>query len=161
MNYGDLKECPHCHGTNIQVVKYPIKGGKVQYRHQCMDCGYFDISSIKVSTIPNIDDVPMIDNDLRDWHDANYRAIIEDKQRNFLTLQDYYHTPEWKVRRLHRMAFNKKFFGGKCERCGKNDAEVVHHRSYRVLDGMEHAFDLECICRKCHAMIHPHLREES
>ena len=158
MNYGDITECKRCHGYNMQVVKYPISGGRVQYRHQCKDCGYVDGASIKFDSIPEGIDPPLCDKEMQSWHYDNYHAIVEDKERNFTKLQAYYLTNEWQIRRKHRLAFNQKYFNGKCERCGINDAEVVHHRNYRVLGGKEHAFDLECICRECHALIHPHLR---
>ena len=158
MKYGDVKECSRCHSSNIKVVRYIIANGKTQYRHQCFDCGYLDMASIKFDSIPDGIEIPLVNENLRQWGYEHYNEIIKD---NFLKeLKDYYLTKEWQIRRKHRLAFNQKFFNGKCERCGINDAQVVHHRSYKILDGKEHAFDLECLCKDCHALIHPHLRSE-
>lgn len=160
MEYGDVKECPLCHGTNIEVVEYPIANNGKQYRHQCKDCGHLDGQSIKHASIPFGIVPPLYDKEKLDFSIANYNAIKEDENRNFLTLNDYYKTEEWQIRRKHRLALNKLLFGGKCERCGKNEVYAVHHRSYRLLGGKEHAFDLECLCKECHALIHPHLGED-
>lgn len=159
MNYGDIKECSYCHSSNIKVVRYIIANGRTQYRHQCFNCGHLDIASIKFNSIPDGIEIPLVNEDLRQWGSENYTVISSSKERNFDVLKEYYLSKEWQTRRKHRLAFNQKFFNGKCERCGINDAQVVHHRSYRLLDGKEHAFDLECLCRDCHALIHPHLRE--
>lgn len=157
MKYGDITKCEKCGSDNVKVVKYIISNGKEQYRHQCFNCGFVDASSIKFDSIPKDVDIPLLDDDLRKWY--NSRSAMASREDFFSILKDYYLSPEWQIRRKHRLAFNQKFFNGKCERCGINDAQVVHHRSYRLLDGKEHAFDLECLCKECHALIHPHLRE--
>ena len=94
-----------------------------------------------------------------------YRQEAEQKQQAqrqafFDMLRDYYNSDEWQYRRAKRLEYNQKYFGGKCERCRKKDATCVHHRSYAVLNGMEHTFDLEALCEDCHKMLHPHLRDE-
>lgn len=154
-----MEKCDKCGSENIKIVKYVIANGKIQYRHQCFNCGYVSPFSIKYNLVPANVDIPLLDEDLRNWCYSNSEVIAKSNGFDFSSLNEYYESKEWKIRRQHRLAFNKKFFNGKCERCGMNDAKVVHHRSYRLLGGKEHAFDLECLCEDCHALIHPHMRK--
>ena len=172
--YGDYAQCNRCGSKNIALVKRIFKNGAVNYQYQCLDCG--DSSgSVKTETIPQevINNCPDYDPSIKEiriereheeWQlRANEMAQQKemDKQafREWLSI-NYYPTPEWQYRRAKRLEYNEKYFGGKCERCRKNDATVVHHRSYKILDGMEHTFDLEALCEDCHKMLHPHLRDE-
>ena len=172
--YGDYTRCSNCNSTNVVLVKRIFRNGAVNYQYECFDCGE-NSGSVKTETIPQevIDNCPDFDPSIKEQRQEREHAewllraeqLSNDKQKQRQEFLDwlneyYYPSPEWQYRRIKRLEYNKKYFGGKCERCRKNDATLVHHRSYAVLDGMEHTFDLEALCEDCHKMLHPHLRDE-
>ena len=172
--YGDYIKCSNCDSTNIALVKRIFKNGAVNYQYQCLDCGE-NSGSVKTDTIPQevIDNCSDFDPSIKELRQEREHAewllraeelSNRDKQQrqDFLDWLNkyYYPSPEWQYRRIKRLEYNQKYFGGKCERCRKSDATCVHHRSYKVLDGMEHTFDLEALCEDCHKMLHPHMREQ-
>lgn len=61
----------------------------------------------------------------------------------------YLNSPEWKTRRL--LLINER--GSQCDNCGKVGPVQVHHLNYERL-GRELPFDLQLLCRGCHAMTH-------
>lgn len=175
--YGDYKYCSMCNSKNFKVVKRVYSNGAIHYQYQCQECGCTS-ASIKTDTIPQeiLNNVDYYEENLYDKYKEKRQVanmlkaqeVIVDYQKQkeeerecyFTMLQKYYQTSEWKYRRQKRLEYNKLYFGGKCERCRKNDAVVVHHRSYKVLGGMEHTFDLEALCEDCHKLLHKHLRED-
>lgn len=179
--YEDCKICNYCGSSDLLFVKRVYRNGAVNYQFVCKECAW-NSSSIKTDTIPEdkIEQAVDWDSDyieqIKEKAEHNRRILVEQKcqqyrqeaeqkkemvrQAFFDMLRDYYNSDEWQYRRAKRLEYNQKYFGGKCERCRKNDATVVHHRSYKILDGMEHTFDLEALCEDCHKMLHPHLRDE-
>lgn len=165
--------CIKCDSENNIIVKYIIANGSIQYRYQCQDCGYVDGRSIPHSQIEDKDNVPLLDDELRQKFYESERqkikeeifekqkqmeeGIAENRKEYMDSLAKYYNTPEWHRKRTLRLDLNKRMFGGWCERCGINKATEVHHRNYNMTDGLEHPFDLECLCHECHKKIHPHL----
>lgn len=170
MNYGELKRCDKCSSSNIKLVKYPISNGTIQYRYQCLDCGGLCNQSIKQNSVPKNIEVPLYDAELRELHykkgsiqNILANSDMEDKMTDtadsfFETLHEYYKSPEWKAKREQRLHWNQILNNGLCERCNKNKAEHIHHRSYTFLGGMEHPFDLEALCTGCHKELHPHMQ---
>jgi 5-methylcytosine-specific restriction endonuclease McrA len=65
------------------------------------------------------------------------------------TYREYIDSPQWAKKK--RKA--KKFYGGKCCRCGATRDLQVHHRHYRTLF-RESMKDLEVLCGGCHANEH-------
>lgn len=169
MNYGDLKRCDKCSGTNIKLVQYPISNGSIQYRYQCLDCGRLCTESIKQNSVPDGVEVPLYDEKLRELHykkgSMQYilansdmeEEVIENESTFFDTLHEYYKSSEWQAKREQRLNWNKILNNGLCERCNKNKAKHIHHRSYSFLGGIEHPFDLEALCEHCHKELHPHM----
>ena len=167
--------CIKCDSENNIIVKYPIANGGIQYRYQCMDCGYLDGRSIAYSEVEDKDNVPLVNEQLREkFYESQRNKInreiaekqkkideeIAEKRKDYMEeLKKYYDTPQWQMKRKKRLELNQILFDGLCERCGINKATEVHHRSYAIIDGYEHPFDLECICHDCHKRIHPHLEE--
>lgn len=62
---------------------------------------------------------------------------------------DYLNTPHWHRKREEAM----RYHGAKCNRCGRQEALQVHHKSYQNL-GREKMADLEVLCRGCHENEH-------
>ena len=106
MNYGDITKCVKCGSDNVKVVKYIISNGKEQYRHQCFNCGFVDASSIKFDSIPKDVEIPLLNENLRNWYYEHHNETA--KENFFKELKEYYLSKEWQIRRNHRLAFNKK-----------------------------------------------------
>ena len=180
--YEDCKVCNYCGGDNLIFVKRVYSNGSINYLFLCKECAWYS-ACVKTDTIPEDKRKEAIDYDsdyienirenakhnrqiMSEQKYQEYRQQAEEleeerKQAFFDMLREYYQSDAWQYRRSKRLEYNKKYFGGKCERCRKNDATCVHHRSYAVLGGMEHTFDLEALCEDCHKMLHPHMRSEN
>lgn len=150
MKYGDLKECRNCHSNNIQIVKYIIANGKIQYRYQCMDCGCLDGSSIKYASIPQNIDIPLVNEKLRDCYYDNTAKQFE----NFLIIDydEYIKSDEWRQKRPKILALK----GNKCAICGNYYGLDIHHLNYDSLGYEENNnfADVIPLCRGCHRKIH-------
>lgn len=150
MNYGDVKECKNCHNHNIQVVKYIIANGGIQYRHQCMDCGCLDGASIKYSSIPNNIDIPLVNEKLRECYYKNNSV----KYENYETVDynEYIISDEWYLKRPKILAIK----GEKCAICGKDHSLDIHHLNYDTLgrEDINNYADVIPLCRYCHEKIH-------
>lgn len=169
--YGDYKQCDRCGCENVVLVKRVFRNGAVNYQYECMACGNSS-GSVKKETIPKevIEKCPDYDETIKNMRiEAEHSEFLrnideinkrkeEEKAEYRSLLADYYESAEWQYRRKMRLEYNKVHFGGLCERCRKNKATLVHHRSYRILGGKEHTFDLEALCSDCHSLIHKHLR---
>lgn len=165
MKYGELNYCQKCSSNNIKLVRFPISDGRIFYRYQCFQCGYVEIDNVKGTTIPEGLEIPMYDEELRSryyersqerWNRLD--AEREERRKQFFEdLKDYYLSSEWREKRQQRLQWNKILNNGLCERCNRNEAAHVHHRDYKILNGLEHPLDLEVLCEKCHQMLHPHM----
>lgn len=150
MNYGDVKECRNCHSNNIQVVKYIIANGRIQYRHQCMDCGCLDVASIKYASIPKDVDIPLVNEKLRECYYENNSKQFENYAD--IDYNEYIVSEEWYQKRP--AIFELK--GDKCIICGKNHNIDIHHLNYDYLGHEEdnNFADVIPLCRDCHSKIH-------
>lgn len=63
----------------------------------------------------------------------------------------YLQSSEWTVARTNVL----RRANGKCEGCGKNPAQQVHHLTYSHV-GREFLWELVAICRECHLRLHGH-----
>lgn len=179
--YEDCTTCNYCGSKDLLFVKRVYRNGSVNYQFLCKECAW-NSSSVKTDTIPEDKKEKSIDWDseyvesIKEKAEYNRRILVEqrcqqyrqeaeqkkeaERQAFFDMLREYYQSDAWQYRRQKRLEYNQKYFGGKCERCRVNEATCVHHRSYAVLGGKEHTFDLEALCQSCHGMLHPHMREE-
>lgn len=154
MNYGDVKECKNCHSSNIQVVKYIIANGKIQYRHQCMDCGCLDSASIKYSSIPKDVDIPLVNEKLREcYYNNNSNQHLVDTT---IIYDEYIKSEEWYAKRPQ--IFELK--GEKCTICGSQNDLVIHHLNYDTLgyEEVNNYADVVPLCWSCHEKMHEFLR---
>lgn len=155
MNYGDIKECRNCHSNNIQVVKYIIMGGGIQYRYQCMDCGCLDGVSIKYASIPKDIDIPLVNEKLRAcYYDNNAK-----RYENFYDViyEEYIVSDEWYKKRTAIVDLK----GKKCAICGSENNIVIHHLNYDSLGHEEenNFEDVVPLCKTCHSKIHDFLNK--
>ena len=153
MIYGDITKCKKCHGSNIQVVKYIIKDGRTQYRHQCMDCGYVDVASIKFDSIPKNVEIPLLNQQLREFY-----YDIGDSEFNTTIYNDYIKSDEWFRKREEIF----KLKGRKCYICNTSNNLDIHHLSYEFL-GYEEENDFKDViplCRNCHKKLHDFIKEK-
>lgn len=165
MKYGELKYCEKCSSDKLELVKYPIKDGRVFFRYQCKQCGYVETNNVKGTSIPSGLEIPFFDKELRDLYIERVQERsrqfdarqAEQREQFFEELKEYYNSTEWHEKRNQRLKWNKILNNGFCERCNKYMAEHVHHKNYKILNGLEHPFDLEALCSKCHKMLHPHM----
>ena len=166
-------KCEKCESEKLKSVKYKISNGNIQIRKQCLECGYLNTHNYKFSNFSNeeIEQMSFVNEELREQYYENQKNIREQKrleleteylkhrQEGFEKLNEYYNSQEWENKRILRLRLNKFLFDGWCERCGKQKATQVHHRSYEYINGYEHPFDLEALCEDCHKMLHPHMEE--
>lgn len=150
MKYGDLKECKNCHSNNIQVVKYIITNGRIQYRHQCKACGYLDIANIKYASIPKDVDIPLVNEKLRECYYENNSVKYENYKD--IDYDKYIVSDKWYQKRPE--IFELK--GEKCAICGKDHSLDIHHLSYDTLghEEINNYADVVPLCRHCHEKIH-------
>ena len=72
-----------------------------------------------------------------------------DRQRWWAEYDEYLHSPEWWE--LRERVITRA--GGRCEGCGKWQAQHVHHLTY-AHRGCEFLFELVALCRDCHDRVH-------
>lgn len=66
--------------------------------------------------------------------------------KNYQSLSDYYHSPEWTEKRNARLRID----GFRCAKCGFTRALEVHHINYERLYREDVSRDLITLCKKCH-----------
>lgn len=148
------EKCSYCHSTASEIRRRPVRGGLIQYAHQCLRCGAARSTPLKASEIENIDR-------LRDWDDAlaeNFGNHInletqaeraKERQAFFAEHDKYLATQAWRTRRRLVMARARNM----CEGCGIKDATQVHHLSYEHWKE-EFLWELVAVCDECHERFH-------
>lgn len=141
--------------TGFLVARTPIKGGQVQLRLRCTDCGVpfgravaKNTPGIEALIAPN-EIVEGLD-ELRRQFDDEVRvesAIAEDKRRN--EQEEHRNTPAYKARCTELL----KRDGGQCRVC-RGPATLIHHRRYAAVVGGEGDDDLVSLCKSCHEAVH-------
>lgn len=78
------------------------------------------------------------------------RRRARDKRKGRVSYRDYICSKKWKRKR--RAAI--KYYGAKCDVCGRAGPLYVHHLNYKTL-GHERMEDLQVLCLFCHEDQHP------
>lgn len=143
--------------------------GVVRYFFQCLKCGEKLNPVGKFGVKKMIDEGEIKDEDIGPFDDSilkrrialQSRIISEastirarkenERKRNEYT--SYISSSAWKIKRQQVL----KRAGGKCEGCGFEPAQEVHHLHYNRF-GQEMLFDLVAVCKSCHDKIHPDKR---
>jgi hypothetical protein len=82
--------------------------------------------------------------------DGYYRkARGEGVKKTYNSYKHYLDSPAWRAIRKERFEWDQY----KCVHCG-NKASQVHHKKYPGRLGTEMIYDLESVCKQCHAVIH-------
>jgi len=98
-----------------------------------------------------------------EWTDrrrAAYEAAVQQKSRIWWSAYEkYLQSAVWAKKREMVHQRNAKLNNGLCEACGERPASEVHHTSYPETFGHEPLWVLRAVCRRCHEIFHPHMRE--
>lgn len=78
-------------------------------------------------------------------------AYLPDKRR--MPYEEYLKTPEWKNKKLNRLAFDN-WQCGICHKEITGDRYETHHLSYTRLGDEDLEHDLITLCHDCHAVFH-------
>lgn len=159
----EKKNCPH---EETSICKVIVRGGSVQYRHQCSRCGEFVGSPIAHSKAPP--DAPSADHELQQKLEAAHseereriiqRHVRQQKNRDSKFWEEYkiyLRSPEWKSKRDKVL----KRAGSICEGCGERAATQIHHLTYKHVFS-EFLFELVAVCDNCHERAHADEIEEA
>ena len=97
------------------------------------------------------------------WHQGNREAherfAAEKSEAWWSAYNKYLKSAVWQRKRQLVMERNRRLHGGLCEACGENRPSDVHHTEYPQTFGHEPLWTLKAICRRCHEIFHPHMRE--
>lgn len=153
--HSEAFDCLH---ENSELRRRVIKGGAIQYVHQCLRCGESrnqPVSKAKVREACSGQEPPAFDDDLRvEWERRRSEAadVIKEKFSRdafFADYDPYLNSAAWAKRRNLVM----KRAGGICEGCGERPPQEVHHLTYEHV-GNEFLFELVAICSACHDRLH-------
>lgn len=141
-----------CEVTELR--RRAIRGGGVQFRRQCIQCGEPAGNSVAHSQIEDPAAVPAWDDQLKDARlAAREQARLDMNKRHAAERSEayggYLASPEWRARRAKVM----RRASGQCEGCADAPATEVHHLTYERW-GREMLFDLVALCGSCHDAIH-------
>lgn len=150
-----FQECEHARVTKPRARA--VRGGSVQYRRQCLDCGAPVGNPIsKEAVLAETRGV-----DPRQFDEALFTLKEEEREllyRNHLDqasaawwiwYNEYLSSPEWQARRIK--VFSRR--QNTCEGCGDREATQVHHLTYAHV-GAEFLFELVGLCAACHDLSH-------
>lgn len=180
-----VEEHYSCAHEQQQIVKYQQAHGQWRIRRQCMDCGEYTSSDLKMQGY-NLDTLPAADLRIREEiramkeqarervRDELYRAKeelftpkqnidaystedLDDDQSFWECYSEYLRSEAWHKMRVAVLRRD----GNLCQSCLIHKATQVHHLSYRLFKqvGRSAAFELVAVCHKCHMVIHPHMAE--
>jgi len=153
-----------CNNHYFVFVKYNTEGGRFQLRKQCLNCGEVDGHIYKYSECNNLNEIPLLNSELRE---ERYKKISEikaaewelkktqqqidfeaERERRRTEYANYLQSYEWK--RKHDYIMNK--YGFRCILCFK-PAVNVHHLTYKRIY-LEDERDLVALCKSCHEFVH-------
>ena len=148
-------ECPH---GQTELRKRVVRGGAVQYVHQCQRCGESQRQPVAkakaLQACGGVEPPPFDTLLLESWeHRRNESAanISAKFSRNafFAEYDEYLASPAWARRR--QLVLNRAH--GKCEGCGERPPVQVHHLTYAHVTH-EFLFELVALCGECHDRLH-------
>lgn len=141
-------------------------------RMQCRKCG-----SGVGANVPAAGVTELWDEGLEQRSESEYRKACEEWQARRLavyqsarnaraqewwaTYSRYLKSAVWQRKRYLVMERNRRLHRGLCEACGENPPSDVHHTKYPDTFGHEPLWDLQAVCRRCHEIFHPHMKENS
>lgn len=145
---------------NYWGQKKTIKGGRIQIRRQCLQCGKNQGTALKRTefTQEQFDKLPFWDDGLepsyREFRNEQYeklrtqaeaeaRAVWEKSYRAYLN------SSEWKAKRQQVLERDQY----RCQGCLNTRATQVHHLTYDNV-GDELLFQLISVCDACHDRLH-------
>ena len=166
MNYNDEKiaawaehaqqfDCDH---ATTALRRRVVKGGGIQYVHQCLRCGESrnqPIAKAKaIEACGGVEPPPFDDHLREEWEQRRSEAaeVIKEKfsrEAFFADYGPYLKSPAW----VRRRSLVLRRAHGICEGCGERQPTQVHHLTYRHV-GAEFLFELAALCDQCHERIH-------
>jgi hypothetical protein len=146
-------DCAH---LSTEVRQRGIRGGGVQFRHQCLSCGAATSNPLKQSTfaVPP----PLWDESLADQWDLDrriasaqaYEARLEKKRQEGRSRHEQYlRTERWQQLRARALQRD----GYVCQGCLEKPAVDVRHLTY-ANHGDELLYQLVSLCKSCHERAH-------
>mgnify|MGYP000274206070 CR=1 FL=1 len=153
-----------CEHENKEIRLRTIRGGSIQRVEQCLKCGRAvsnAYSKEKVLELTGKENIPEFDSELMENWEKSYaeecKSIMEgyesrkdfERAEFFQEYDKYLLSEEWAKKR--EKVLNRA--NGICEGCGENNANQVHHLTYKNV-GAEFLFELVAICHECHDRLH-------
>lgn len=146
-----------CKCERTEIRRRIIKGGAIQYRHQCLKCGEAigcAVAAGKVGRVADFDESLL--EDFREARISDYNHVKNKSESDFWEhYNSYLQSPEWRRKREKVLQRSK----GICEGCGDRPATQVHHTTYAHV-GRELLFELVAICDQCHEICHDEKESE-
>lgn len=151
-----MNKCENCNQEMTHVKKIMING-RYRITGQCSGCGWYDSLNYKYSLFENYLKIP--DFDFKAWerYKENRNAITKIKRNIAIKEREqiweerkekyerYINSTEWREKR--KIAFKK--WGTRCFICNIENANEVHHVSYKNLYN-ETDKDMVILCHHCH-----------
>lgn len=147
-----------CNHETTALRRRVIKGGAIQYVHQCLRCGESrnqPLAKIKALEANAGVEPPPFDDQLREiWEQRRSESAESINKRFsrdafFADYDQYLKSDAWAKRRAMVMKRARSL----CEGCGENPATEVHHLTYAHV-GREFLFELVALCEPCHDRLH-------
>ena len=146
------------HPDPIQVKKLD-SAYRPMYKLQCLHCGK-TFKQLKKTDVNR--DLPVWPwqskhaEDIRARAASDYEVWREKVNRLWRDYYDaYLSSPEWQEKRRQVIAL----CGNKCQACGANPVQHVHHLNYQNL-GNEPLSELAGVCESCHRAMHRHMWQQ-
>lgn len=153
--HGERFDCQH---EQTALRKRVVRGGAVQYVHQCQRCGESQRQPLaKAKALRECGGVepPPFDNALvESWEQRRNESAASINERFsksafFAQYDEYLKSSAWARRRQLVL----KRAQGTCEGCGERPPVQVHHLTYEHVSN-EYLFELVALCDQCHERLH-------
>jgi len=154
-DHGERFDCQH---ADTVLRRRVIKGGAIQYVHQCLRCGESrnqPLAKAKALEESGGVEPPAFDDKLRESWESKRNESAEliktkfSRDAFFADYDEYLKSNAWAKRR----ALVLKRAQSICEGCGEEPATEVHHLTYEHVS-KEFLFELVALCEPCHDRLH-------
>lgn len=150
-----------CINPKVEPVKFPMRGGGMQIRKQCRNCGDvfglalkkkdFDINKLNLYDNNRMEEYRK--NNFKETEEFNrifeeYKAKNYTFEHKFPGYNEYLASDLWQTKR--RLVLERDKYV--CQSCIKAKAIQVHHLSYEHVFN-EPLFELTSVCIRCHEII--------
>jgi 5-methylcytosine-specific restriction endonuclease McrA len=151
--------CPECGGIDtFDFRQRRLAGGAQRVMRQCRICGHANGNGVRLADHPGFASYPVFDENLRNnWWAAQAAARQSEHAARAASYAEWLETsPEWLALRQDVLERDQR----RCAACLTREATEVHHQTY-AYGWLPPAFELQSVCRECHARLHGPRPEEA